>query len=148
MAYDDISDDEMPLIRWDNYIGLFENYFSIIKIMFACHEDSRNEKTYEYNDVMIYELLENIDYWISKAQNVIINIDIDYFFVNDGSRIISCMSDDFIKYLFMKIKALNSKQNVKVITIALSPECCDGWGNAFRKMKLIKQCLDLDIDIF
>ena len=149
LKYEKWDNDEMPLIRWDNYIGVFLKYFKIYKAMFVCHDESRGreEKTYPSNIAEFYELIQNIDYWIRKEKNVIINIDLDYFFINDGDETIECFSDKYIEKLFQKIFEINKSKKIKTITIALSPECCGGWNESFRILEIVKRSLKLDIDI-
>ena len=141
MKYNDF---EMPLIRWDNYLAFFNNYFHINNAMFAIHSSSRNPDLFKYYEASFFELPENIDYWIEKEKNVILNIDVDYFFVNDGDDNILCFSDEYIIFVLLKIKKLKAEEKIKVVTISMSPECCGGWISAIRILGIIVKTLELD----
>ena len=59
---------------------------------------------------------EEIDKWI-------VNLDLDYFFIGDPSMRI--LTDEYIRSVAGLIK--RQINEIKVVTVALSPECCGGW---------------------
>lgn len=132
---------------WDNYIKqiqqLFPNWFS--KCYFACPNHVTDPPQYtqmplniEYNAGPL-ELYNNIEYLIKQEKKpFIVNLDIDYFFDNERMPIFSK------EYITTFAKNLNAAmENIAVLTIALSPECCGGWEPAFYVYKNIANELEI-----
>ena len=126
---------------WDNYIKqiqrLFPNWFS--KCYFACPNVVSDPPHYTLMPLNIVynagplELYNNVNYWVKHEQNpFIVNLDIDYFFDDKGMLL---YSDDYIKSFANNLHS--AKDDIAVLTIALSPECCGGWESAFRVYGLI-----------
>lgn len=132
------------VFRWDTYIKqvqrLFPNWFA--KCYFSCPNIVRDNSTNMslnicYNPTP-FELYENIDYWVRQEQcDFIFNLDLDYFF-NKGMRI---FSDDYIKSFAQDLNKAMDK--IAVLTIALSPECCGGWGNSIGVFNLLAEELNV-----
>lgn len=145
----------MQTFRYDNYIlqafRLYPNWFKLC--YFAC-PDSVHDKNLniQYNP-SCFELVDNISYWVhdgkgkpysipEKNNKWILNLDIDYFFKEDQYQM---FTDDYIKLMCKDI--LKGIDDIEVITIALSPECCGGWDKSIRVANLISQELDLDFSL-
>ena len=136
---------ERPAFTWDNYINqtiqLFPDWFrtcvyathkrldererrmnlgcNVIEETSSCHLDGRldNALTVEdFSRMLADARQETIDKWI-------VNLDLDYFFIAEPFG--RLLTDEFIRRIAGTIKRHISE--VKVITIALSPECCGGW---------------------
>lgn len=140
-------------LRYDNYIDAFCKLHPnlINHVYYATHEDGSNEKgtSLEHiptNKPDLLELPTNIDYWINECSQVdrwIVNLDIDFFFQNieDDHSVYQFLTNKYIKHICQGIRAIYSK--IEVITIALSPEFCIGWGNSFHVMRQINRELNI-----
>lgn len=142
-------------IRYDNYIDSFCRLHPnlIQKVYYATHQDGTDEKRTSLEAISKYEpslwdLPTNIDYWINSENNQqidrwILNIDIDFFFqkITDEDTDNQFLTNKYISGLCEGIK--KSLPYIDVITIALSPEFCNGWGNAFHVLKHINENLNI-----
>lgn len=143
----------VPLFRYDNYlINLQLVYESIFnKKIFATHRDGNLKEgfidpengDFEKED---YEIVEDLSYDVeSHNENMwIINLDLDYFFL-DNDEYYQHLSDKYIKELCKNIN--ESIENISVITISLSPECCGGWKNSYRIARMIAKYFNLDFTL-
>lgn len=66
---------------------------------------------------------------------VILNLDIDYFFDCDFHLRDSYWSDDKIDSFVQNLQEALNSGNIKVLTIALSPECCNDNGKVSDDMR-------------
>lgn len=136
-----------PLFRWDNYIGnlniVYPNLFD--QVYFATYKDGNKLEDFIDYEVEFHELADNLDYWISKGDKWILNLDIDYFYGHINDNRIQVFTDDFIKQLAHSIK--NVVNIVDVVTICLSPEACGGWDKAIKTNKIICDILEVDFSI-
>ena len=67
-----------------------------------------------------------------RMKKWIVNIDIDFFWDFDGTKI---FDNQFINDLGKRI--IKGMNNIQVLTIALSPSCCGGWNNAIECSKTL-----------
>ncbi len=132
---------------WDNYIKqiqrLFPDWFS--NCYFACPSDVYDPShspalslniVYNANPL---ELYNNIDYLIKKERRrFIVNLDIDYFF---DDKCMPLYSEEYIRAFAQHLN--DAMENIAVLTIALSPECCGGWEQAFRVYEIVAKELDV-----
>ena len=58
--------------------------------------------------------------------------EIIYFFLKHNDRYFQVFSDESIDIIFDQITEVYFANRLKVITVALSPECCGGWENSLR----------------
>jgi hypothetical protein len=133
------------IFRFDNYITIFlKLYPEIIKeSKFATHDDGTKPSWFSFYNIDIYDLPKNINYWITEFdQKTILNIDIDYFFIDkDGNNNhFQFLTDGYILNICKEIK--KSYNKIDVITIALSPEFCSGWKNSLSILKIITNFLN------
>jgi len=142
---------------YDNYIiqtkKIFPNWFEIC--YFACPNYVRDDNlNIEYN-AECYGLSTNISSWVNRGKQKsaikpepyqlnkwILNIDIDYFFNGNKYQL---FTDDFIKEMCADI--LKGIDDIEVITIALSPECCGGWDKSYRIAKLMADSFGIEFSI-
>lgn len=138
--------DNFKLFRWDNYIInthiLLPDFFS--KKYFATHEECRENSDFVEIDVPFDDLIDNLPYWVNKyvENKWIINIDVDYFFGDVGSRTIQVFTDEYITEFAKAVK--KSASNTAIITICLSPDCSIDWDNSVRVAKII--CNELNVE--
>ena len=142
------------VIRFDNYIDTFNRLFPklIQKIFFATHNDGSDEQGTSVSNISnykpeIWDLQSNIKYWITESNNEIdkwiVNLDLDYFFQDFNNEENSqFLTKKYIRSICREIKQSLSK--IDVVTIALSPEFCNGWGNSFHVLRII--CNELGIE--
>ncbi|MCD6556681.1 MAG: hypothetical protein J7K64_05745, partial [Bacteroidales bacterium] len=85
----------------------------------------------------------------SNSYEWIVNIDLDYFFqkIDDTDVTLKFISNEAIDFFIGKIKTYLSNDKIKVMTIALSPECCGGWENSLELMNFFAEKLDLKFEI-
>ena len=133
-------------MRYDNYIDTFNRLFPnlIRMVYYSTHKDGSDEKDtsleliekYEPN---IWDLQSNIKYWILDSNKDIdrwiVNIDIDYFFQEFNGVHYQFLTKKYIKSICRELKLSLSK--IDIVTIALSPEFCNGWGNSFNLLRII-----------
>ena len=142
------SSNSISLIKWDNYIDFFLRiYPSIIdKFYFATHKEGEKSIKIDLDEKDIWELPESLGYWINKTMPTqwIVNIDIDYFFTDNGNSQIQLLSDKCINTICANIES--SLSNISVVTIALSPVFCIDSSSAFRIVDIISDYFNLDFD--
>lgn len=125
--------ERFPVFKWDNYIPIFHHFYSrnIIEYIFYTHgEGTFPEFLREMiTEIIPYSLITDFPLNVyKKSDNLIINLDIDYFF-SDGPNYNLIFSDYSIETVIATIMKLAENKN-KVLTIAISPECCGGWSNS------------------
>jgi len=143
-----------PKFRYDNYIlpikRLYPNLFN--KNIFVTMRDGDwNGFNYEVDNIynpnfwditdISYQLNENS----GNSYKWIVNFDLDYFFLHAGEGYIKFFDDQYIKHICSEIN--NSKENIVMITIALSPECCGGWDNAIRISNKVCKLLNVQLKL-
>jgi len=148
----------MYIFGFDNYLTVFlENYYKIIgEKRFITQKDGNlqegNEDIYQPE---IHELLGNLDFWLSRYTNWIVNLDLDIMFCAAGKLNedesdylnIQFLSDKFISELGKILKNNIDNGRIKVLTIALSPEYCCGWGESERILKLLLAQLQIEFEL-
>lgn len=134
------------VFQWDNYIlqikNLYPDWFT--ECFFATEDYVSDDDLNIIHNPGPLELYSNMDYWINDAYakyKWIVNLDLDYFF-NDKGMIL--FSEQYIRAFAENLK--KSMDNVAVLTIALSPECCGSWKNAFHILDIITQKIDPEIN--
>ena len=120
------------IFKWDNYIPIFHHYYSnqINGYIFYTHNMGDIPKNLEKHitHYSTYCLVNNFyDYFSEYEDNLIINLDIDYFFCDNP--VFKFLSDYAIeRFIEAIMKLIVNPKNI--LTIALSPECCGGWENS------------------
>ena len=163
----EVTQQNRPAFTWDNYINqtiqLFPDWFR--KCVYATHKSlDERERRMNLGCNVIEEtspchLIGTLDYNIRVEESErfraqirgkeidkwIVNIDLDYFFIGEPSMRI--LTDDYIRSLARAIKGLINE--IKVVTVALSPECCGGWERALdaalvflRNGDFLEDCLE------
>lgn len=144
----------VPYVAWDTYIKLAEWLYPkwFTEVIFltkecpypntfdACRQ-AFNEKCYRVDSTVklgknlefscdLERILKNIKENV-YPHNVILNLDIDYFFDCGEYVRDAYWSDEKIDKVAELLKTAMESGNVQVLTIAMSPECCseDGKSN-------------------
>ena len=137
----------MP-IKYDNYIDAFYRLHPglLTKAYYCTHHDGSDWRNMSLKsissddtDVKIYDLVDNVDYWIGKSdiEHWILNIDLDFFFQGQGEEgYYRFLTTHYVKRLCRAIKKVLDK--IDVISIALSPEFCNGWGPSFDVLHIFE----------
>lgn len=137
-------EDTLPLIRWDTYLSIYLDVFGkqVDGCIFATHQCGDKPNLKSAMDVPVWDVPDNIDYWIEQHKNPwIMNIDIDYFFAPmDFTTIaIQMISDVCIKHCMDVVRAKMDDGSIAVTTICLTPEpgYTGGWAQSERIMELM-----------
>lgn len=150
------SDCEGQIIRFDNYIDIFNrlypNVFKSSQIFFATHKEINYDKSvWSLTEKEIYELPINLGFWIQNdseqfKRKTIVNLDIDYFFTTSyDDEIFQFLTDEYILQIAKQIK--QAWEYIDVLTIALSPETSGGWDIALEKCEIIANELEINFSI-
>lgn len=134
------------LFRFDNYLTLFNTLHPNIfeKSYFATHNDGSRINDMISSDKDIWDLPNNLHYWMANTEEKwVVNLDIDYFFT-DGleDTKYQFLSDAYIDALASALATVWDR--IEVFTIALSPEFCGSLENATRVARLITDALNID----
>lgn len=140
---------DIALIGWDNFIdaaiklGIFKNiiFFVPQEINDLYREIGKEREFLHYQSM---KNIDSFDYYLKEEKNVVLSMDLDYFVYrhNDTYKL---LCDEYINYHFENIK--NNLDNIKLVTIALSPECCGGWENTEKILKLFIGKLNLSLQM-
>jgi hypothetical protein len=151
-----LGNEEFPTIRWDNYIPIFDSLYgeNINSYTFFTHKygtsctNALDQK--KVQEWQAQSLFNGIDDLIIEAEvETILNLDIDYFFLENNNKYFQLFSNQAIYELFTQIShCFLSTDKIKVLTVALSPECCGGWVNSLRIYNKLAKCLDIEPIIF
>ena len=146
-----------PLFRWDNYIPILNKLYPnlIISSFFATQKygdpvpvnrENKFKSLNNFIEVDAWNLESNIEGQInSDDKKWIINLDIDYFFIDYEDIYFQMYTDEFIIRIAQRLKA--ALDRIEVFTIALSPEMCGGWEKSERVANLILKEFDIDWNI-
>jgi hypothetical protein len=150
---------DAPLVRWDNYVSPFLlAYPNVTRACVTAHQDEHmviDTTLGKLDHVEIYaptRFLEGFDEFLDADATgatdtgtaLIVNLDLDFFFGRMGdSGPRQLFSDAVIRDLFAIVAARLS--HARVVTIALSPECCGGWRPALDACKLAFEGLGLEM---
>ena len=141
---------ETPAARFDNYIAHFRelNPGLISEFCFATHGIDRYDDRIESYRPSVVNLIGSIAHTIhqSELSKWILNLDLDYFYHSHEDIHFRFLTDEYIKVICEEIKSALDK--IAVVTIAVSPEFCNGWESAFKTLKVITDyfCLDFTPD--
>jgi len=145
LTYEFCKNNWSKVFRWDNYIPIFHNLYK---------ENIKEYLFFTQKCGMFWKEIDNItghyssfnlindfpDYFEESKSNLIINLDIDYFF-SDNHEII--FTNVIIEKILNNLKEL-IKYKDNLLTIALSPECCGGWKNSMDFIKKFGNKVGLD----
>ena len=137
------------VFSWDNYIKqlqyMFPHWFS--DCYFACPEIVEDNPPYTQLPLHItynasnLEIYTNIQYWVCRwsKRKGIFNLDLDYFFDKEGMRL---YTDEYIKAFARNL--YSALENIAVLTIAMSPECCGGWDKSVNILRIFSEIFGFD----
>ncbi|MGO9116081.1 MAG: UPF0489 family protein [Desulfomonilaceae bacterium] len=137
----------VPVISWSNYVSLFLELVpeQVDYCIFATHGEGDDPRWKRQSTVNCYELRYALES-ISDRGNVILNVDLDYFFDDEKPKCLM-FSEAFIKCIFTAARSYIDSQSVAVATLALSPECCGGWKVAESLFRLISDTMGLGFSL-
>ena len=140
---------KVPLIRWDNYLYLFNKlYFKQVSdSYFATHRINEPPSDEFYSgDINIDILVKKYSDLLAQesSDKWIINIDLDYFFSRQPSVYARLQSEHYLSELFFTTKRAVDSGAVCCLTISLSPECCGGWESAEKMCYQLCEQLSLE----
>ncbi len=149
-SYEHDDGKDIQLFSFDNYLSIYLKLFSnsINACWFATHDDGDKPRR-KFCDPKLWELPQNLDYWIKPDDHPwIVNIDLDYFFCDgaeDGQ--VQMVSDDYIGAIFDAVRLRTEDGSIAVTTIALSPEYSGGWEQSERAMVVALKRLGLEFKL-
>lgn len=124
----------MRLFRWDSYLSLFLHKTASQMRQFWCatHHDGAEPPVEPTDTVETWQLPGALNCLKSTDDAPwICNVDLDFFFYSVDQKVVGRMvSDHYIEQLFNALRRANEANEVGVITVCLSPECCGGWASA------------------
>lgn len=135
-----------PVIFWDNFLSIFLKCFGgeIDECLFCTHGLGDPPNHTNINDYPIFNLPNYLEIFTEENSNLIIDIDLDFFFSRQGDNSELLFSDNYIELVFRYLKEAMRRGKVAVLTLALSPECSGGWERA--ESLCAKVCKSLEID--
>jgi hypothetical protein len=137
-----------PLFRWDNYLEVFLKKFpeSLGLSMSATHHLGSTKGLSE--EIRAFDLVRRCSEIFSGKVYLndlgwIVNLDLDYFFSAQPEKL-QLFSDEYIDSVAESLRQGIKSGMIKVLTIALSPECCGSWEKAEGMLsKFSKKLLEL-----
>lgn len=122
------------LFSYQNYLSIFLHSFKNIvdKACFVTHNEGSKPQFDNISEYSIWNVPNNLDYWLSNEENKwIFNLDLDYFFYDEDDNSEKVMfSASYIQKTFEVIAKRYKDGTISVITVALSPEWSGGWEKA------------------
>ena len=67
-------------------------------------------------------------------------LDLDYFYESNDDGFFQLLTDDYISMLACKLR--NIREQIQVLTIALSPECCRNWDNSLHALNIFMETFE------
>jgi hypothetical protein len=141
-----------PLIRWDNYLSLFlERYGAQVqRSVFVTHKvgDKPRHKYPQYREPR--DVPENIDSWMKTPPDQwLVNVDLDYFFCDQGGMRKPMFSDQYVATVFSAIAEMKHAGRIKCLTICLSPDegCSGSWEQAEQLCSTACEILELQFSL-
>lgn len=144
-------DTNLPLFRWDNYIEILLKKFpeQVGCTISATHQVGSDKHLLE--EVKPFNLVKEMNAIFSGKKYVnslhwIFNLDLDYFFGAAPEKI-ELFSEESIFSIVKSIKHGLETEEIAVLTVSLSPECCGSWKKSELMLEKIAKALDLSIKL-
>lgn len=139
-----------PVISWGNYLSIYLEMYghAIGSCRFATHDDGDKPNHKSALHVQLWEIPQNLDYWLSESKPWIVNIDLDYFFWHEddekGPGIM--ITDEYLKVVFGILRQKIHDGTVAVTTIALTPDSAftGPWAQSERLAGRALEYLGID----
>lgn len=152
-----LGNESYPLITWDNYLSFFisdkTTQNNINCIYLATHGDGdypENPYNHSIQESSYQKLIINMMSAFDNHEKTIVNIDLDYFFIDDPQtpgKYIKSLDDCYIENLFKTVKNGLDRNKILCLTICLSPECCGGWQEAEHALDIAKKELGINFTL-
>lgn len=152
VPYKGLCMDEIPIIRWDNYLSIYLELFAanIAVLKSITHHDGDVPRFQKLMKAELWELPANFKYWIRYYQTPwILNIDLDVFFCDgEDATAVRLVDDSFITDLARDIRKMRDEGRIGVITICLTPDdnLTGGWEETLRLAKLMCHEIGVNFD--
>lgn len=140
----------IKLVLWDNYVYYDYNIKLFKEIIFFSIQDKKylelNDGKDEF-DVYYKEDVEKLKDLLSKNKKIILDIDLDFFIDEDfsGDMVLKNISEKRARTYFELLYQF--RNNIKLLTLALSPECCGGWDNSEKILKIFSEIFQVEIEL-
>lgn len=145
-----INGSKHKVIQWGDYVSIFFKFFPqrFDKVFFATQREGSNDnKPKNFGEKELFNLIQNFDSWLSDDFKWIVNLDLDIFYHNVNDETVKFIDDEFINGFAKELKKSYDKGKFLVLTIALSPECCGGWSNSEKILKIFTEEFNLEFDL-
>ncbi len=133
------SDIHSRLFRWDNYLEIFLQKYpqSLGLTMSATHHlGSAKGLSEEVKPIDLAKRMHEIFSGKKYLNDLswIVNLDLDYFFSAQPEKF-ELFSDEYVDSIAASLRSGLDSGMIRVLTIALSPECCGSWEKAEAMLK-------------
>lgn len=139
------ADINSPIFRWDNYLEVFLKKFpeSVGVTMSATHHLGSSKGLAQ--EVKPIDLVRQMNEIFNGKKYIndlawIVNLDLDYFFSAQPEKL-QLFSDEVIQAIAESLRSGMESGMIKVLTVALSPECCGSWEKAEGLLKKVSKTL-------
>lgn len=140
-------DINLPLFRWDNYLEIFLQKYAeqLALTLSATHQLGSSKQLAD--EIKPFDLVRRMSEIFSGKQYInefewIVNLDLDYFFSAQPEKL-QLFSDEYIEALAESLQMGLSSGQIKVLTVALSPECCGSWEKAEMMLGKLSKIVQL-----
>lgn len=148
------------MFRWDNYLSFLLEFFgkNMTEAYLSTHNLIHNpEFQGKYEEIPPVDLIDQLNNVIGRDKTPwIINVDIDYFFASSSfkQKRHQVFHEEFVDRFIELIDLTKANNQLGVLTIALSPECCrdgednrTGWSKSEKLAKKILNKLGYDFTL-
>lgn len=139
------SDINLPLFRFDNYLEIFlKKYPESVGLTFSATHHLGSPKGLA-QEVKALDLVKQLKEIFSGKKYIndlswIVNLDLDYFFSAQPEKL-QLFSDEYIEAIAESLRLGLESGMIKVLTIALSPECCGCWEKAEAMLEKVSRAV-------
>lgn len=138
---------EARLFRWDNFILAINNvYPNLFLTNTFITKQGSGHHNFVQDEIEIEHFIDEFENWLEDIEGGwIIDLDLDFFYNKNKGQFYQLYSDTTI----IKVAEVLHKniQKIDVLTIALSPECCGGWENSFKILKIFNEVMETNFHL-
>lgn len=135
-AYKTEVGDFLPIVRWDNYLSLFLDIYKsqVAALHCATHGVGDRPRWTGMLPSASDRLPKNIETILEEREGHgwIVNVDLDYFFCEQGGGRKLMFSDGYVETIFRVIRQCYEQGKVTCLTLCLTPDehYTGGWAQA------------------
>jgi hypothetical protein len=142
----------LSLIGGTTYHCIWPRYGeNVTQAVFATHRDGDEPNHHAVRYGEIWELPDNIMYWLDNAASKpwIFNFDVDYCFWNDVAAPGEMFTDQYLRRIFEPVGERLRNGTIGVATIALTPvdDLTGGWGPSESVASRVLQMMGIEFSL-